>query len=72
MPSVGSGVREIRIRATLEHRVIYVAKFDEAVYVVHAFEKRSRKTQKGDLVLARQRLRQLLLHRRATASNSAR
>ena len=63
MPSIGPGVREIRIRTALEHRGVYVAKFIEAVYVVHAFEKRSRKTPRGDLALARQRLQQLLLQR---------
>jgi phage-related protein len=65
MPSVGPGVREIRIHTSLQHRVIYVAKFHEAVYVLHAFEKRGRKTAKGDLVVARQRLHQLLVQRRA-------
>jgi len=64
MPSIGSGVREIRIHTASEHRVVYITKFVEAVYVVHAFEKRSRRTSKRDLDLARSRLRQLLAHRR--------
>ena len=42
MPSVGAGVREIRIHTELEHRVLYVAKFAEGVYVLHAFEKKTR------------------------------
>ena len=37
MTSVGSGVYEIRIHTELEHRVLYVAKHDDAVYVLHAF-----------------------------------
>ena len=38
VPSIGPGVREIRIHTGLEHRVFYVARFAEAVYVLHAFE----------------------------------
>jgi len=63
MPSVGLGVQEIRIHTGAEHRVFYVAKFSEAVYVLHAFEKRTRQTPKDDLDLARQRLRLLLSQR---------
>jgi len=63
MPAVGLGVREIRVRTGREYRVIYLAKFDEAVYVLHAFEKRSQRTPKRDLELARQRLRGLLKQR---------
>ena len=40
MHTVGAGVREIRIRTGIEHRVLYVAKFAEAVYILHAYEKR--------------------------------
>jgi phage-related protein len=63
MSSVGLGVQEIRIRTGAEHRVLYVAKFAEAVYVLHAFEKQTRRTPKADLDLARQRLRALSNHR---------
>jgi len=62
---IGSGVEEIRIHTTREYRVVYIAKFAEAVYVVHAFEKRSRKTPNRDLDLARQRLQQFLHQRRS-------
>ena len=55
MPSVGLGVREIRMHTGTEHRVLYVAKFAEAVYVLHAFEKRTWRTPQADLDLARQR-----------------
>jgi phage-related protein len=65
MPSVGPGVAEIRIHTAVEHRVVYVAKFVEAVYVLHAFEKKSGKTSKRDVDLVRQRLHQLLLQRRS-------
>lgn len=60
MPSVGSGVREVRIReAAGAFRVIYVAAFGDAVYVLHCFVKKGQKTSKGDLTLARQRYRDL-------------
>ena len=57
MLSVGLGVREIRIRTVLEHRVLYVVRFRGLVCVIHVFEKRSRKTARPDLELARRRLR---------------
>ena len=57
MPSVGLGVREIRIRTELQHRVLYLARFKDFVCVIHAFEKKSRKSSKRDLDLARHRLR---------------
>jgi phage-related protein len=59
MPSVGLGVQEIRIRTGAEHRVLYVARFAEAIYVLHAFEKRARQTTKDAIDLAGQRLRSL-------------
>ena len=59
LPAVGVGVREIRIRVLGQWRVVYVARFAEAVYVLHCFEKKSRKTRKEDLELARQRYRLL-------------
>ena len=65
MNDIGPGVREIRIRTGIDHRVFYVARFSEAVYVIHAFEKRSRKTPKRELQLARDRFRDLLMRKRA-------
>ena len=64
MPSVGIGVNEIRVRAGGAFRVIYVAKFAEAVYVLHAFQKKARKTPKPDIDLARQRFRELIQERK--------
>jgi phage-related protein len=50
MATVGVGVNEIRVRdESGSYRVLYVAKFEEAVYVLHVFEKRSQKTAKGDI-----------------------
>jgi phage-related protein len=60
MAAVGPGVREIRIHTGLEHRVIYIAKFDEGVYVLHAFEKKTRRTAKADIDAARSRLRDVM------------
>ena len=61
MNTVGQGVREIRIRdAAGAFRVLYVAKFDDAVYVLHCFQKKTQKTNKADLNLAAQRYRDLL------------
>ena len=56
MSTVGAGVYEIRLDVGTAHRVFFVAKFMEAVYVLHAFEKRTRRTRRADLELARQRL----------------
>lgn len=55
MPTVGLGVNEIRVRVGREFRVLYVAKLANAVYVLHAFEKKTRKTKWSDLELARRR-----------------
>jgi phage-related protein len=63
MTSVGPGVREIRIRTDLAHRVFYLATFEDAVYVLHAFEKKTRKTPAPDVTLARDRYRELLKKR---------
>jgi phage-related protein len=65
MPSIGSGVEEIRVWVESgTYRVIYIAKMDEAVYVLHAFQKKSQQTSQSDLELARSRLKALLLYRR--------
>lgn len=60
MPGIGAGVREIRIRD--EHgafRVMYVASFEEAVYVLHAFQKKSQQTSKRDIEVAATRFKQI-------------
>lgn len=60
MPTIGSGVREIRIRDLAgAFRVIYVAKFADAVYVLHCFQKKTEKTGKLDIELASKRYRDL-------------
>lgn len=59
LSAVGAGVREIRIHVLGEWRVIYVAKFADAVYVLHAFQKKTSKTRREDIELARSRYRQI-------------
>ncbi len=59
MKSIGPGAMEIRIHENGEFRVIYVAKFGEAVYVLHAFQKKTRKTPNRDIALARKRYKEM-------------
>ncbi|MEN3146938.1 type II toxin-antitoxin system RelE/ParE family toxin [Neorhizobium sp. IRAMC:178] len=60
MTTIGAGVREIRIRdETGAFRVIYVTRVDDAVYVLHAFQKKTQQTAKRDLDIATARLRQI-------------
>ena len=59
MPAIGAGVREIRLHVLGEWRVIYVAKFAEAVYVLHAFQKTTQQTRREDIELAQRRYRQI-------------
>ena len=59
MSSVGTGVVEVRLHTRLEHRVLYIAKYSEAIYVLHAIEKKTRKTSRRDLGIASQRLKDL-------------
>jgi phage-related protein len=60
MTSVGPGVREIRIRDEAgAFRVIYVARIADAIFVLHAFQKKTQRTAKTDLDLAASRLRQI-------------
>ncbi len=60
MTSVGQGVREIRIRDEAgAFRVLYVTKIEDAVYVLHIFQKKTQQTAKRDLDLAAARLRQI-------------
>ncbi len=61
MNTVGQGVREVRIRdASGAFRIIYIAKFADALYVLHCFQKKTEKTSKADLDLAAKRYRDLL------------
>lgn len=58
--SIGSGVSEIRLWDEAgTFRVMYVAKFEDAIYVLHCFQKKSQKTSKKDIDLATRRFKQL-------------
>jgi phage-related protein len=64
MPGIGTGVREIRIRDDIgAFRVVYVAAFAEAVYVLHAFQQKTQQTAKRDIDVATARFRQLVRDR---------
>ena len=60
MPTIGPGVREIRVRdISGAFRVVYIASFAEAVYVLHAFQKKSQRASARDLTLAKARFAEL-------------
>jgi phage-related protein len=65
MTNVGPGVLELRIRTERAHRVFYVARHAEAIYVLHAFEKKSQKTTNADIAVGQARLREVLAMRRS-------
>jgi phage-related protein len=61
MTSIGPGVREIRVRERDgSFRVIYVATFPRAVFVLHRFQKKTQKTSAGNIEVAKQRYKELL------------
>lgn len=58
--TVGQGVREIRVQVGTQYRVIYVAKFDDSIHVLHAFQKKTQKTRKADIDYAKSAYKELL------------
>jgi phage-related protein len=64
MSVVGAGVQEIRIRTENAYRIFYVARFDEVVYILHAFQKKTQKTSKQDIQIGQQRYLQMIEHRK--------
>lgn len=63
---IGSGTKEIRIRdASDAYRVMYVAKFEEAIYVLHCFQKKTQATSKQDKAIAEARYRAVAQSRKA-------
>lgn len=64
MNTVGQGVQELRVRTGDAYRVFYVARFEEAVYVLHAFQKKTQKTARKDIAMGKQRFKDLLLFRK--------
>lgn len=60
MPTIGKGVEEIRIRDEEgAYRIIYIARLADAVYILHAFQKKTQATSNADLALAKARLHTL-------------
>ncbi len=66
MPDIGAGVTEIIVNtADGWYRVIYVAKFEEAVYVLHSFQKKTNKTSQTDVDTAKRRYKGVVQERKA-------
>lgn len=59
MPNIGPGVREIRIRIAGAWRVVYVASRDEAIYVLHAFQKKTQRTSRRDIAAMESALKEM-------------
>ena len=65
MPTIGKGVEEIRIRDDSgTYRVIYTARFADAVFVLHAFQKKTQRTSQRDIEIAKARFREIMRDRR--------
>lgn len=65
MATIGSGVREIRIRDEAgAFRVMYLAKLEDAIYILHCFQKKTQSTSEKDKELARKRYKELMKERR--------
>lgn len=61
MPDVGKGVEEIRVRDESGiYRVMYTARLTDAIYVLHAFQKKTMQTSNKDMEIARQRFKHLM------------
>jgi phage-related protein len=60
---VGKSVYEIRIKTEDAFRIFYIAQFDEAVYVLHAFQKKTQKTTRQDIEIGQQRYQKVLEYR---------
>jgi len=63
MPTVGKGVYELRVKLKTQYRVFYVTKFQEGVYVLHAFAKKTQKTSKKDIDIGAKRYKDLIRYR---------
>jgi phage-related protein len=63
MATVGPGVYELRIKVEKQYRVFYVAKFEEAIYILHAFEKKTQQTPTKEIQLGVSRYKALVNQR---------
>lgn len=64
MGVVGSGVYELRVSVGEQYRVFYLTKMETAIYILHAFSKKTQKTSRADIEKGRVRLKQLLEYKR--------
>ncbi len=65
MPTIGRGVEEIRIRDDSGiYRVIYTARFADAIIVLHAFQKKTQRTSRRDIAIAKTRFSEMMKDRR--------
>ena len=69
MSIVGKGVKEIRIKTKEAYRIFYVARFAEAVYVLHAFRKTTQKTSQQDIEIGKQRYQAMITFRKTIKDN---
>jgi phage-related protein len=63
MPTIGKGVEEIRIWTGEAYRIFHVARFEEAVYVLYSFQKKTQKTSKRDIELGQNRYQEMIKFR---------
>ena len=63
MQTVGKGVEEIRIRTGEAYRVFYVSRFEEAIYELHAFQKKTQKTARQGIELGQKRYQEMMQFR---------
>jgi phage-related protein len=59
LTTIGTGVREIRIQVGRQYRLIYITRFGNKVHILHGFQKKSQKTSRSDIELAKKRLLQV-------------
>ena len=59
MPNVGQGVYEIRVNVQGAWRVLYISRLEDAIYVLHCFQKKTQKTRKEDIELAQKRYKDI-------------
>ncbi len=64
MSIIGKGVEQIRIRTKEAYRVFYVARFPEAIYILHAFNKKTQTTSKQDIEIGKQRYQAMIESRK--------
>jgi len=60
MTVIGKGIREIRVNESGQYRVIYLAKLEGIICVLHAFRKKTQKTRRQDIEISKVALKKLL------------